>query len=101
MIDQYGSYTVEEINKNVNGINTLGENIADNGAMMTGFEAFLKHEEENGPGQRLPGLTKYNSKQLFFLNLAQIDCRVDRISSLKAQVAGGSHTPGKYRVIGS
>ena len=56
----------------VNGINTLGENIADNGAMMTGFEAFLKHEEENGPGQRLPGLTKYNSKQLFFLNLAQV-----------------------------
>lgn len=56
----------------VDGENTLAENIADNGAIKTSYEAFQKHEEANGPGQRLPGLVQYNSKQLFFLNLAQV-----------------------------
>jgi len=101
MINQYDSYRLEEINKYVNGENTLTENIADNGAVKTSYDAFLKYEEKNGPGQRLPGLMQYNSKQLFFLNLAQVDCRVDRLSSLKAQVTAGSHAPGKWRVIGS
>jgi len=101
MIDQYSSYKVEEVDKYVDGENTLAENIADNGAIKTSYEAFQKHEEANGPGQRLPGLVQYNSKQLFFLNLAQVDCTVDRLSSLKDQVTAGYHTPGKWRVIGS
>ena len=56
----------------VNGKHSLPENIADNAAIKTSYAAFLKHEEKNGPGQRLPGLMQYNSKELFFLSFAQV-----------------------------
>ena len=31
IIWQYGNYTAESVNKKLNGVNTQGENIADNG----------------------------------------------------------------------
>ena len=33
IIWQYGNYTAKSVNKSLNGVNTQGENIADNGGM--------------------------------------------------------------------
>jgi len=100
MIDQYSAYHVKEVDKNINGKTTLGTNIADNGAARIAFKAFSKHEETHGPGQRLPGLEGMSPSELFFLSLAQVDCEVMKVSSLKSRVATSTHPPMKYRVIG-
>ena len=42
IIDQYGNYTAEQINLNLNGINTQGENIADNGGIKESYMGYSK-----------------------------------------------------------
>ncbi|XP_070381359.1 neprilysin-1-like isoform X2 [Dermacentor albipictus] len=68
-IDQYGNITDEEANMTLNGINTVGENIADNGGIRMAYQAYerLLEEECNGVDTRLPGLTHLSGKQLFFI----------------------------------
>ena len=44
IINQYGNYTAHQIGLNLNGINTQGENIADNGGVK---ESYLAYSEYN------------------------------------------------------
>uniref|UniRef100_A0A2K5C286 Membrane metalloendopeptidase like 1 n=1 Tax=Aotus nancymaae TaxID=37293 RepID=A0A2K5C286_AOTNA len=101
MIYQYGNYSwdlAEE--QSVNGFNTLGENIADNGGVRQAYQAYLKWMAEGGKDQQLPGLA-LTHEQLFFINYAQVWCGSYRpefaIQSIKTDV----HSPLKYRVLGS
>ncbi|XP_070609574.1 neprilysin [Erythrolamprus reginae] len=101
MIYQYGNFSWDLAGgQNLSGINTLGENIADNGGIRQAYKAYESYVQKNGEEKRLPGLD-LDHKQLFFLNFAQVWCGTYRpeyaINSIKTDV----HSPGKFRVLGS
>ena len=48
IINQYGNYTVEQVGRNLDGINTQGENIADNGGIKQSYRAYGKKNLDNG-----------------------------------------------------
>ena len=54
--DQYSDFRVGEVGVNLNGLNTQGENIADNGGIKQAFRAYTAWKEENGPESPLPNL---------------------------------------------
>lgn len=66
-----------DLRHQLNGINTQGENIADNGGIKESYLAYLKWVQQNGPELKLPGL-KYTPQQLFWISAAQNWCSVDR-----------------------
>ncbi|XP_031652768.1 neprilysin-like isoform X1 [Oncorhynchus kisutch] len=102
IVDQYGSFSWDLANglNQLNGNNTLGENIADNGGIRQSYQAYLNYVEKNGNEPLLPGI-HLNHQQLFFVNFAQVWCGTHRpeqaVNSIKVDV----HSPGKFRVLGS
>ncbi|XP_008850877.1 membrane metallo-endopeptidase-like 1 [Nannospalax galili] len=101
MIHQYNNFSWDLADHhNVNGLTTLGENIADNGGVQQAYKAYLQWLAEGGKDQRLPGL-ELTYAQLFFVNYAQVWCGSYRpefaVQSIKTDV----HSPLKYRVLGS
>eukprot|EP00092_Neocalanus_flemingeri_P034170 GFUD01037162.1.p1 GENE.GFUD01037162.1~~GFUD01037162.1.p1 ORF type:complete len:770 (-),score=219.06 GFUD01037162.1:48-2252(-) len=105
-IDQYSNYTVPELedilgeDAHLNGKNTQGENIADNGGIHESFRAYMRSVESQGQEPALPGLTQFTSEQMFFISNAQVWCEIATTESLLGQVLGDPHSPGKFRVIG-
>ncbi|KAM7311130.1 neprilysin-1-like [Ixodes scapularis] len=93
-IDQYSNVTVKEVNLTLNGINTQGENIADNSGLRAAYLAFRKF---NDTDQVLPGLN-LTGDQLFFLSNAMVWCHNIREERLRYDVQYDPHSPGKYRV---
>ncbi|XP_022344016.2 neprilysin-like [Crassostrea virginica] len=102
IIEQYGNYTVPEVGINLNGVQTQGENIADNGGLKEAYRAYEKWEnkQEREP-DRLPGLSNLSNKQLFFLNFAQVWCGTMRPEAVINRIRTTLHSPGKFRVIGT
>ncbi|XP_023346897.1 neprilysin-2 isoform X3 [Eurytemora carolleeae] len=102
IIDQYSNFTVEVVGEilNVNGINTQGENIADNGGYKEAYRAYEKLTKEQGEELSLPGLP-YTPRQLFWISGAAVWCNILREEALKNRVLTDPHAPGRYRVNGS
>lgn len=98
LVDQYSKYVFHE--KNLNGKQTLGENIADNGGIKQAFQAYQNWRKRRGPEPPLPGLEEFTNEQIFFLGFAQIWCSKYRPETAVRQVDFGVHSPGMYRVIG-
>ncbi|KAI5652041.1 peptidase family m13 domain-containing protein [Phthorimaea operculella] len=101
LIDQYGQYVVPEVNVKLDGVNTQGENIADNGGVKQAFRAYIEWVEKNGlDGETLPGLN-HTHTQLFFLNFAQVWCGAMRPEAMRNKLKTAVHSPGRFRVIGT
>ncbi|KAL3221177.1 hypothetical protein MRX96_029518 [Rhipicephalus microplus] len=98
-IHQYSAVFSELANRTLNGVNTLGENIADNGGLRMAFRTLdeqLKAFET--PDVRLPGLENYTSKHLFFLSTAYVWCGSSRAGALRLQIEYDPHSPRRQRI---
>ena len=76
----------------VDGTNTLGENIADEGGMRFAFEAF----QRSHPKER----RSMAEHRLFFTAFAQNWCENDRQDIAIDSLDSDEHSPAKYRVLG-
>nr|ABO33468.1 endothelin converting enzyme-1 [Xenopus laevis] len=96
--EQYGNYTVN--GEAVNGKQTLGENIADNGGLKAAYRAYKNWVRKNGAEKLLPSLGLSND-QLFFVGFAQVWCTVRTTESSHEGIITDPHSPSRIRVIGS
>jgi len=100
IVEQYGNFTVPESKDlQLNGVNTQGENIADNGGLKEAFLGYKQYVRENGDEARLPGI-KYTPDQMFWISAANVWCAKMRPQSLKLRIQTGVHSPPRFRVIG-
>jgi putative endopeptidase len=95
MIAQFDSYVVLD-SMHVNGKATLGENIADLGGLVTGFDAFKKTKQYQ-EGKLIAGLTP---EQRFWLGYAYSWLGHKRPEALAQQVMTDVHSPEYLRVNG-
>ena len=78
------------------GVNTLGENIADNAGIAIALKAY--HISLKGKTAKvIDGLT---GDQRFYLSFGQIWRTKQRDSALRTQTLSNEHAPSEFRVIG-
>ncbi|CRK96791.1 CLUMA_CG009917, isoform A [Clunio marinus] len=99
-VKQYGNYKIN--GKNLNGKQTLGENIADNGGLKSAYHAYLQSKRNLRPSDTLPlpGLNM-TQRQLFFVAFAQVWCSSITDETINLQIEKDPHSPPNFRVIGS
>ncbi|HEV8513708.1 MAG TPA: M13 family metallopeptidase [Cyclobacteriaceae bacterium] len=95
IVRQYNGYLVVD-SLHINGDATQGENIADLGGVMMGYEAFKKTTQAK-EGKSISGLTPDHR---FFLAWALAWMVNVRPEALANEVKTDVHAPAKFRVIG-
>ena len=95
IVQQYNDYVAVD-SLHINGENTQGENIADLGGIMMGYEAFKKTDQYKNH-EMIAGLTP---DQRFFLGYALAWMVNQRPEALAVQVKSNEHSPPKFRVLG-
>ena len=83
-------------NKFVNGDATQGENIADLGGVVMGYEAFKKTAQYTSK----QNIAKLNPDQRFFLSYAYAWMVNIKKEALANQLMSDVHSPAKYRING-
>jgi len=95
IVQQFNGYVAVD-SLHINGELTQGENIADLGGIMMGYEAFKKTKQYRNH-ELISGL---NPGQRFFLGYAFAWMVDDRPEAIANQVRSNEHSPAKFRVIG-
>jgi putative endopeptidase len=95
IVRQFDSYIAVD-SLHINGELTQGENIADLGGIMMGYEAFRKTKQFKSDA-RIGGFTP---AQRFFLGYALAWMINERPEAIANQVRSNEHSPAKQRVIG-
>lgn len=95
IIKQFNGYKVLD-SLHVNGDATQGENIADLGGILLGWDAFVKTEQYK-KGEKINGLTP---AQRYFLGYAMGWLGHQRDESLANQIMTDVHAPANLRVNG-
>jgi putative endopeptidase len=95
IVKQFNDYVVVD-DLHINGALTQGENIADLGGVIMGYEAFKKTKQFKH-NERIAGL---NPSQRYFLGYALAWMQNIRPEAIANQVKSNEHAPAKWRVIG-
>jgi putative endopeptidase len=95
MIKQFNGYVAVD-SLHVNGSASLGENIADLGGVLLGWDAFVKKEQYK-KGAPIAG---FSPAQRFFLGYSLGWLYSIRKESLARQILTDVHAPAKFRVNG-
>ncbi|HAI84169.1 MAG TPA: M13 family peptidase [Chitinophagaceae bacterium] len=95
MVQQFSQFTVVDTFK-INGSATLGENIADLGGVLLGWDAFQLTEQYK-TNKPIAGLTP---QQRYFLGYSLGWLGHSTQESLRNQVLSDVHSPAKFRVNG-
>ncbi|XP_013417582.1 endothelin-converting enzyme homolog isoform X2 [Lingula anatina] len=98
MVDQYSQYTIR--GHKVNGLTTLGENIADNGGIKMAYLAYQAWSRQHAREQGLVGLNATNN-QLLFMGFGKIWCSYYTPEYAVQALITDEHGPPKYRVNGA
>ncbi len=95
IVEQFNNYKVLD-SMHVRGENTQGENIADLGGVIMGYEAFKKTQQ----GQSAERVNGYTPDQRYFLSYAYA-WMVNRTNeSLAKQIMSDVHSPAEFRING-
>lgn len=95
IVEQFNNYIPVD-SLHINGVLTQGENIADLGGIMMGYEAFKKTNQYKNQ-EKISGLSP---DQRFFLGYALAWMINQRPETIANQVRSDEHSPAKHRVIG-
>lgn len=98
IIEQYDNITVPELGIKLNGLNTQGENIADNGGIKHAYMAYKNWLNNHGPDKLLPEFLNYTSEQMFWISSASSWCSKTRPLQLKHMLVSDVHVPMYYRI---
>ena len=100
-VDQYNQYSVPNRDGkqlHVNGVLTLGENIADAGGVTAAFQAWKQSDEKN-PDELLPGLEEHTKEQLFFISYSNWWCGKTRPEEVINRIYTDPHSPFNVRIV--
>ncbi|XP_064467526.1 neprilysin-1-like isoform X2 [Ornithodoros turicata] len=100
-IDQYKSIKDNQTSLYLNGVNTQGENIADNGGLLGAFLTYkrLTGSAYESPDLALPGLESVTGEQMFFIANAIVWCHNTREAELRQEIQYEPHSPARYRIM--
>ena len=96
VVQQFNSY-VQVDTLHVNGKLTEGENIADYGGILTGYDALERALQQHGRPGLIDGFTP---EQRFFLGFAQSWRSNTRPEEMRTRVTTDPHAPEHWRVNG-
>lgn len=95
IVRQFNNYIAVD-SLHINGELTQGENIADLGGVIMGYEAFKKTAQFKNK-EKIAGL---NPDQRFFLGYGLAWMINERPEAIANQVRSNEHSPARFRVIG-
>ncbi|GLV37796.1 Neprilysin 2 [Carabus blaptoides fortunei] len=100
-VDQYENFTDKQVKMHLNGINTEGENIADNGGAKAAYMAYINWARRTHAREpKLPNLD-YTPNQLFWLSMANAFCTKSRPEYTRLIITTDEHSPAMFRVLGT
>uniref|UniRef100_A0A0N5BBJ0 Peptidase_M13 domain-containing protein n=1 Tax=Strongyloides papillosus TaxID=174720 RepID=A0A0N5BBJ0_STREA len=97
-VKQYGMEKESITNMNIDGLETLTENIADNGGIKIAHRAYMKWLQNNGNKDiEVPGFEKFTNEQLFFISVGRSYCEYQSKDNLENQIKRSKYAPGEIR----
>jgi len=96
LVEQFNAYQVED-GRHLDGLHTLGENIADLGGLATAYDA-MKKATAGTPDPMTDGLTR---DQRFFLSWATVWRRNFTPEELSKRLVTDEHALAPFRAIGA